>query len=122
MATVITTRKKGVEKMSRHLSRLKKQYTAIIRKSKLEYVAICIELNIAATGGDLAEVEKNLKDAVGTYLEDITEHPETEVAPITIEELVEFLNDTEPEWYDRIHKKKKLFLRPLEIHEVPVYV
>lgn len=95
-------------------------YTAIIRKSKLEYVAVCIELNIAASGADLAGVEKNLKEAIEAYSEDINEHPETVVAPISIEELVEFLNDTEPEWHGK--DRKELFLRPLEVHEVPVYV
>lgn len=98
----------------------KQEYTAIIRKSKLEYVAICLELNVSASGVDLADVEKNLKDAIEAYLEDIKEHPETEVTPITIGELVEFLRDTEPEWHGKL-KGKKCF-RPLEIHEVPIYV
>ncbi len=26
------------------------QYTAIVRKSKLEYVAVCLELNVSARG------------------------------------------------------------------------
>ena len=95
-------------------------YTAIIRKSKLEYIAICLELNVAASGSDLADVEKNLKDGIEAYLEDIHEHTETEVMPITIEELIEFLNDTEPEWHAK--EQRSLFLKPLEIHEVPVYV
>jgi len=29
---------------------MKRTYTAIVRKSKLEYVAICLELNISARG------------------------------------------------------------------------
>jgi hypothetical protein len=32
------------------------KYTALIRKSKLEYVAICLELNLSARGEDLADV------------------------------------------------------------------
>ena len=95
-------------------------YIAIIRKSKLEYVAICVELNIAASGVDLADTEKNLKDAIEAYLEDVAEHPDTVVAPISTEEFIEFLNDTEPEWHGK--ERKGLFLRPLEIHEVPAYV
>jgi hypothetical protein len=53
-------------------------------------------------------------------LRDIEEHPETCVSPISTEELIEFLQDTEPEW----HKKtgKGFFLRPFEVHEVPAYV
>lgn len=97
-----------------------KTYTAIIRKSKLEYVAICLEINLAARGADIVEVEQNLKNAINEYLEHLKEYPETEVALISTEELIEFLRDTEPVWY-----KKPLAgfpLKPLEIHEVPVYV
>ncbi len=31
---------------------MRQKYTAIIRKSKLEYVAICLELNVSARGED----------------------------------------------------------------------
>ncbi len=98
---------------------MKKKYTAIIRKSKLEYVAICLELNVSARGEDLADVEKNLKTAIELYLEDIKEHPETVVSPIPTEEFIEFLRDTEPEWYKE--PCEGLILKPLEIHEVPSY-
>ena len=47
------------------------KYTAIVRKSKLEYMAICMELNIAARGDDLSNVEKNLSDAIEVYLKDV---------------------------------------------------
>jgi len=33
-------------------------FTAIVRKSKLEYIAICLELNVSARGDTLADVEK----------------------------------------------------------------
>ena len=96
-----------------------KTYTAIVRKSKLEYVAICLELNIAARGDDLANVEKNLRDAIEVYLQDVKIFPDTVVAPITTEDFIEFLRDTEPEWYKE--PAEGLILRPLEIHEVPSY-
>ena len=95
------------------------KYTAIIRKSKLEYVAVCLELDVSARGDDLAEVEKNLKKAIELYLEDIKDHPETSVSPISIEEFIEFLRDTEPEWYRE--SPEGFLLRPLEVHEVPSY-
>jgi predicted RNase H-like HicB family nuclease len=98
---------------------MEKKYTAIIRKSKLEYIAICLELNVCARGDDLANVEKNLKDAIELYLEDIKEHPETLVSPISTDELIEFLRDTEPEWYKE--PGEGFILRPLEVHEVPSY-
>jgi len=40
---------------------MKEQYTAIIRKGKLLYVAICLELGVSAQGDNLADVEKNLR-------------------------------------------------------------
>lgn len=98
----------------------KKGYTVIMRKSKLEYVAICLELNVSSSGVDLADAEKNLKDAIEAYLEDIKEYPETVVKPITVNELIEFLRDTEPEWHGKLGKA--LYFRPFEVHEVPVYV
>ena len=96
-----------------------KKYTAIVRKSKLEYMAICLELNIAARGDDLANVERNLRDAIELYLQDVQNFPDTVVAPISTEDFIEFLRDTEPEWYKE--PAEGLMLRPLEIHEVPSY-
>ena len=98
---------------------MKQKYTAIVRKSKLEYVAICLELNVSARGEDLASVEKNLRNAIELYLEDIETHPETDVSPISTEAFIEFLRDTEPEWYKE--PGEGLLLRPLEVHEVPSY-
>lgn len=98
---------------------MKEQYTAIVRKSRLEYVAICLELNLSARGEDLAAVEKNLRNAIELYLEDIKEHPETLTSPISTEDFIEFLKDTEHEWYRG--PAEGLLLRPLEVHEVPSY-
>ncbi len=95
------------------------KYTAIIRKSKLEYVAVCLELNVSSRGDDLADVEKNLKRAIELSLEDLREYPETVRSPISTDELIEFLKDTEPDWYKE--PGEGLILRPLEVHEVPSY-
>ena len=70
---------------------MEKKYTAIIRKSRLEYVAMCLELNVSARGEDLAAVEKNLRAAIELYLEDIEEFPETIVSHVSTEEFIEFL-------------------------------
>lgn len=95
------------------------KFTAIIRKSRFEYVAVCLELNVSARGEDLATVEKNLRAAIELYLEDIKNFPETVISPIATDELIEFLRDTEPEWYKE--PADGLLLRPLEVHEVPSY-
>ena len=96
---------------------MKKNFTVLIRKSKLEYVAVCLELNLTARGSDLAEVEKNLKDAIDVYLKEIKRNPEIVISPISTEEIIEFLRDTEPSWL-----KKENNFYPLEVHEVPSYV
>jgi hypothetical protein len=43
---------------------MQKKYTAMVRKSKLGYVAVCLELNVSARGVELAAVEKNLASAI----------------------------------------------------------
>ena len=79
-----------------------------------------MELNVSASGVDLADTENNLKDAIEAYIEDIKEYLETVVEPITVNELIEFLQDTEPEWHGKLGRT--LYFRPFEVHEVPVYV
>lgn len=95
------------------------QYTAIVRKRRLEYVEICLELNASVRGKDLPSIEKNLRNAIELYLEDIKDHPETSASPISTEEFIEFLKDTEPERYRE--PLEDLLLRPFEVHEVPSY-
>lgn len=98
---------------------MNQKYTAIVRKSKLEYVAICLELNVSARGVDLADVEKNLREAIDLYVEDVCEFPDTIVSSVSAEELIEFFRDTEPAWYS--DPPEGLLLRTLEVHEVPSY-
>jgi predicted RNase H-like HicB family nuclease len=97
-----------------------RKFTGIVRKSKLEYVAVCLELNLTARGDNLADVELNLKEAIELILADLKEHPDTVSGPIPIEDFIEFLRDTEPDWVKE--PKEGFILKPLEIHEVPSYV
>jgi predicted RNase H-like HicB family nuclease len=80
---------------------------------------VCLELNVSARGEDLHDVEKNLREAIELYLEDIKGNPETVISPMPTEDFIEFLRDTEPEWYKE--PGDGLLLRPLEVHEVPSY-
>jgi len=99
---------------------MRTKFTGIVRKSKLEYVAVCLELNVSARGDNLADVEQNLKKAIELYLSDLQEYPETVSGPMPIEDFIEFLSDTEPDWIKE--PKDGFILKPLEIHEVPSYV
>jgi predicted RNase H-like HicB family nuclease len=100
-------------------TKMSQKYTAIVRKSGTQYLAVCLELNLVAQGNDLPEVEKNLRDAIEMYIEEISTSPETVVEPIPIQEFIEFLNDTEPEpsW----ESSEEFILKPLEVHEVARY-
>lgn len=98
---------------------MSQKYTAIVRKSGTEYLAVCLELNLVAQGSDLPEVEKSLRNAIESYLEEISISPETVVEPIPIQEFIEFLNDTEPE--PRAESSGEFILKPLEVHEVATY-
>ena len=53
---------------------MQKKYTAMVRESKLEYAAVCLELNFSARAVELAAVEKNLASAIELYLQDIVEN------------------------------------------------
>lgn len=98
---------------------MNKKYTAIIRKSQLEYVAICLELNVSSRGKDLIEVETNLRDAIELYLEDVNDNPEISVSPVPMEDLIEFLNDTT--LHDNQPGHDNHILMPLELNEVACY-
>jgi len=99
---------------------MKAPYTAMIRKSRLQYVGVCLELNVSACGNTIQEVENNLKNAIELYLKDIDEHPDTAVSPVTTEELIEFLQDTASD--ERRLQPDKSLLRPFEVHEAHSYV
>ena len=90
-------------------------YTFIIRKSKLEYVAVCIELNVSARGADLPEVQRNLMNAINDYRE-CAQEESIVVEPMSLNELVEFLRDTSP-W----RPEELRDFQAVELNEVPVY-
>ena len=43
-----------------------------------DWEALCVDLDLAAQGGNFAEVRRELSDAVETYLDYITDLPESE--------------------------------------------
>jgi hypothetical protein len=53
---------------------MQKKYTAMLRTSKFEDVAVCFELNVSARGVELAAVEKNLALALELYWQYIVEN------------------------------------------------
>jgi len=45
--------------------------TAIIKKGEKQYVALCPELDIVSQGFTVEEALKNIKEAVGLYIEEM---------------------------------------------------
>jgi len=81
----------------------------------MEYVAVCVELNVSARGTDLPEVQRNLKSAIKDYLE-YAQEESISIEPIPLNELVEFLRDTSP-WGPELLSD----FQAVELNEVPVY-
>jgi len=48
-----------------------KTFTAIIRKDEKMYVALCSELGVVSQGRTVDSALKNLKEAVGLYIEEM---------------------------------------------------
>jgi len=46
------------------------KFTTIINQEGKWYVAYCLELGVVSQGKTIEEAQKNLKEAVGLYLED----------------------------------------------------
>ncbi len=47
-----------------------KSFTAIIRKSEKQYVALCPEVDVVSQGHTVEEALHNLKEAVELYIEE----------------------------------------------------
>lgn len=92
----------------------KKPYTVLIRKGEFEYVGICLELNVSARGKNLAEVERNLKNAINDYI-DYARDTNLTIEPIPPYELIEFLRDTLP-------KAEGKMFQALRLQRVHTYV
>ena len=71
-------------------------YTAIIRWGEIEYVAVCLELNVSAGGKTIHEAMENLQNAINEYIDCLKDYPDTFVQPIPIQDLIEFLQETSP--------------------------
>jgi len=46
------------------------KFTTIINQEGKWYIAYCLELGVVSQGRTIEEAQKNLKEAVGLYLED----------------------------------------------------
>jgi predicted RNase H-like HicB family nuclease len=96
-----------------------KTFTSVIRKSEKAYVGVCLEVNVAAQGKNIPDVERNLTNAVQELLS-YAEETNIEIEPMSIADLIEFFEDTSPIEKQPIGDKPQCSFH--EIVEVPNYV
>ena len=96
-----------------------KTFTSVIRKSEKAYVDVCLEVNVAAQGKDIPDVERNLTNAVQELLS-YAEETNIEIEPMSIADLIEFLEDTSPIEKQSIGDKPRRSFH--EVIEAPSYV
>jgi predicted RNase H-like HicB family nuclease len=78
-----------------------KNYTAILKKSGKQFVALCLELGVVGSGDTRPKAIQSLRDAIASYLDYAAEAGLPEMRPIAINELHEFL------FYDKRTKLMK---------------
>ncbi len=62
-------------------------FTTTIHKEGKWYVALCVELGVASQGKTIAEAQKNIKEAVELYLEDVPAREVPRKASLMVGEL-----------------------------------
>ncbi len=66
-------------------------FTILIKKCELAYVAVCLEINVSAQGETIPETLENLKNAIESYLSVAKEWIEIDKMPA--KDLIEFLEE-----------------------------
>jgi len=71
---------------------VKQPYTIIVRQDNGQFVALCLELNVASQGESQAEARRNIDEAIVEYLDYMRETgSESDIEPVPFEVLREFL-------------------------------
>jgi predicted RNase H-like HicB family nuclease len=68
-----------------------KNYTAVLKKSGKQCIALCLELGVVSCGTTRRKAMKSLRDAIDSYLDYAAEVGLPESRPVAIRELHEFL-------------------------------
>jgi predicted RNase H-like HicB family nuclease len=66
-------------------------YTAVLKKSGKQFVALCLELGVIGCGKTRPQAMQSLRAAVDSYLDYATEVGLPETRPVAIQQLTEFL-------------------------------
>jgi predicted RNase H-like HicB family nuclease len=68
-----------------------KNYTAVLKKSGKQFVALCLELDVVGCGNTRAQAMQSLSAAIESYTDYAIEVKLPELRPVAIKELHEFL-------------------------------
>lgn len=85
----------------------------LIEKEKDLYSALCLELNIASQGKTIKEAEKNIKEAIDLYLEDVWESGEEKEfipRPAPVEEWLKYFQKRADDIKGDILKNREIIL------------
>jgi predicted RNase H-like HicB family nuclease len=66
-------------------------HTMVLRKSGGHWVALCLENGVVGQGATKEEAGRKLRDAIDSFETARTDDPDVYAAPISIQELHEFL-------------------------------
>lgn len=84
-------------------------YTAVLKKSAGYWVALCLENGIVGQGSTQEDAQRKLTEAIASFLE--VGETETNIysAPLSIEELHEFLTIEERESRAEVYELRKVY-------------
>ena len=68
-------------------------YTMVLRKSRVYWVALCLENGLVGQGISKEEAIKKLKDAIDSFEDAYRSESDVYSAPLSIKELHEFLTE-----------------------------
>jgi predicted RNase H-like HicB family nuclease len=68
-----------------------KYYTAVLKKSGKQFVALCLELGVVGSGSTRSQATQSLRAAIDSYIDYAAEVGLPETRPVAIQQLNEFL-------------------------------
>ena len=87
-------------------------FHVLIEKEDNLYSALCLELNVASQGKTLAETEKNIREAIELYLEDVYEAGDEKdfiPRPAPVEEWLKYFRKSAESVKQELIRDKKRF-------------
>ena len=84
-------------------------YTMVLRKSRVYWVALCLENGLVGQGISKEEAIKKLKDAIDSFEDAYRSESDVYSAPLSIKELHEFLTEEGKEPVSEEYESKAVY-------------